>query len=157
MLHLSIHQLSFLLHFFTSSGLWHINLFPPVSFPSSFTSSFYTRNVCNILVKRPPDRLKDKTELYGISIQSPVLAMFWLMLYPAALTLWRLHRPCSVGETSLHSPKNWNPEIVSCSNKRWLDITVHQNKGDEDVIQVAAVHWQEDEGQPRVTCLLEHL
>lgn len=61
------------------------------------------------------------------------------------------------GQNKPHSPKNWNPEIVSCSNKWCPDITVHQNKGNEDVVQVAAVHWQENEGQPRVTCLLEHL
>jgi len=107
--------------------------------------------------KRPFERMNDKNEVKWLSIQSQVSAALWLILYPTALTLWRMCRTCSVGKKSPHSPKNWNPEIVSCSNKWWPDIIVHQNKGNEDVVEVAAVHWQENEGQPRVTCLLQHL
>lgn len=37
--------------------------------------------------KRPFERLNDKNEVNWLSIQSPVLAVLWLILYPTALTL----------------------------------------------------------------------
>jgi hypothetical protein len=58
---------------------------------------------------------------------------------------------------SPNSPEHWNPEIVSCSNKRGPDIVVQQNERDEDVVKVAAVQGQEDEGQPCTARLHEHL
>jgi hypothetical protein len=51
-----------------------------------------------------------------------------------------------VVRTSSHSPKDRNPEVVSCSNKWGPDIIVEENKGNEDVVEVAAVQWKEDEG-----------
>jgi hypothetical protein len=60
-------------------------------------------------------------------------------------------------DVSLHSPKHWNPEVISRSNKWRSNIIVEQNERDEDVIEVAAMQWKEDEGQACVTSLLEHL
>lgn len=59
--------------------------------------------------------------------------------------------------TSPNSPKHWNPEVVSCSNKWGPNIIIQQNEGDQDIVEVAAVHRQEDKRQPCITRLYEHL
>ena len=142
------------LHFF-----WPMtHQFVSISWLSSVLGLFILNKKCLEYFgeKRPLERLNNKNELNWLSKQYPVLAVLWLILYPTALTLRRMCRACSMGKTRPHSPKNWNLEIVSCSNNWWPDIIVQQNKGNEDVVEVAAVHWQENEGQPRVTCFLEH-
>ena len=45
----------------------------------------------------------------------------------------------------LYSPKYWDAQIVSSCNEGRSYVVVQQDERDEDVVQVTAMHRQEDE------------